>query len=204
MVEDKGQAPESTQSQEDKTKTSDSSAESQSLSTQTDDKKTFDAEYVSKLRGENAGYRTELKKAQDELKKFSDAQLSEQEKAVKRATDAEAKVLETEAKAKDRMVRSEVKLSASKLGIVDPDVAYRLLDTSEITFDSEGEPNNLEKLLTQLVKDKPYLVGSNGSHSAANAERSKGTLTIEDIKKMKPDEINRSWDEVQIVMAAQK
>lgn len=168
----------------------------------TEDPKTFDAEYVSKLRNEAADNRTKLKAAQDELKKLQDAQLSDQEKAVKRATEAEARAQAAEAKVKERTVRADVKLAAAKLNVVDPDAAYKLLDLDQITFNEAGDPTNIDKLIGQLVKDKPYLVGANGSHSSANPQTGHGgSLTVEDIRKMSSDEINRRWDEIQKVLA---
>lgn len=166
--------------------------------------KTFDAEYVSKLRSEAASHRTELKKTQDELKKLQDAQLSEQEKTAKRATDAEALVQATEAKLRERTVRAEVKLAAQAMGVVDPDAAYRLLELDQITFNDDGEPTNIEKLLKDMAAKRPYLLGGGTGSSATNpgGGHGKGTLTRDDIKKMSPAEINSRWDEVQKVLSS--
>lgn len=52
---------------------------------ETQEQKTFDADYVEKLRKENAKYRTEAKSAATELEKVRQASMSEAEKAVAEA-----------------------------------------------------------------------------------------------------------------------
>lgn len=66
-------------------------------------RQTFDADYVKKLRAENAAARKRAQEAETRAKEFEDRDKSEQQKAAeraeaaeKRATDAEAKVLRAE------------------------------------------------------------------------------------------------------------
>ena len=63
--------------------------------------KTFDAEYVEKLRRENARYRTEAKAGSDAAKRLAeleDAQKTAEQKAADRLAEAERKAAEAEAK----------------------------------------------------------------------------------------------------------
>lgn len=59
-------------------------------------------------------------------------------------------------------------LAAQKLNIVDPDAAYRLLDTSSLEFDDSGQPKDIEKALKTLLANKPYLAAGTVHTSAAN------------------------------------
>ena len=46
--------------------------------------------------------------------------------------------------------------AATKLGIVDPDVALALIQSS-IEYDDAGQPKDVEKALNELLTQKPYL-----------------------------------------------
>ena len=109
------------------------------------------ARVIAELRKENAKHRTDLKK-------FEDAQLTEQQRLEKRATEAEA----TAKAYQQRIAGYEVKLTAQKLGIIDPDLALLAIQ-SQLEYEDDGTPKNAEKLLTDLAKAKPYLVAANGN-----------------------------------------
>ena len=119
---------------------------------------TFDAEYVKSLRGEAAGYRKKAADFEAKLKEIEDSKLSETDKLNKRVADLEKLQSEGIRDRQERIVKYEVMLGAQKLGIVDPDAAYRLLDLAELKFDEDGNPTNLEKVLQDLLKAKPYLI----------------------------------------------
>lgn len=55
-------------------------------------------------------------------------------------------------------VRSEVAMASAKLGIVDAEAAYRLLDTNDLDFDDKGNPTNVEQALKNLTRERPWLV----------------------------------------------
>jgi len=127
------------------------------------------ADRLQRERGKYADYE-DLKKAKDELDALKAGQLSEAEKLNKRAAEAEAKAQAAEARLRETVTRLEVERQARKLGIVDEDAAYRLLNTSAITLDDDGKPSNIEALLKDLVKAKPYLVQA-ASSSPTNPAR---------------------------------
>jgi len=128
----------------------------------------FDAEYVRKLRAEAAEYRKRLRELESKVKADEEAKLTEQEKLQKRLAELERKEAEYKQILQARTLEYEVKLQASKLGVVDPDAAYRLLDLKQIEFDDDGRPVNLERVLKELVAQKPYLVVSGGMPSPTN------------------------------------
>lgn len=100
----------------------------------------------------------DLKKAAGRLKEIEDANLSEIEKAKKASADAEARAQAAEARAREITTRLEVERQARRLNIVDEDAAYRLLEAGAITYGDGGQPTNVEELLKELVKARPYLV----------------------------------------------
>jgi hypothetical protein len=117
--------------------------------------KTYDEAYVKKLRDEAAAHRTKLREFERAEEERRQASLSEQEKAEARAKTAEERLSSIQVRAD----RAELKVAAQKAGIVDPDVAYRLLDESAIERNEDGEITNADALMTQLAKDKPYVKG---------------------------------------------
>lgn len=78
---------------------------------------------------------------------------------------------------KNRAAQAEVATLAGRLQIVDGETALALIQ-GKIEFDADGEPTNVEKLLAELVKTKPFLVkGSEpatSTTSTANPDGGKG------------------------------
>lgn len=102
----------------------------------------FDAEYVRKLRAEAAEYRKRLR------------ELEREQAAYQRERQ-------------ERTLKYETMLAASRLGIVDPEVAYKLLDLAGIEFDEDGTPRNIEAALKELLKAKPYLAAQPAASSGS-------------------------------------
>lgn len=165
----------------------------------------FDAEYVKQLRTEAANYRTKLAALEAKAKAEDDAKLSETEQLKKKLVDMETLHTKDAQERLERTTRYEVELAASKLNIVDPEAAYKLLDQSALEYSEDGTPKNIEAALKALVASKPYLVGVVSSGSAANPNSTKvGRLTMDEIKRMPQDEITRRWDEVSAVLSGGK
>jgi len=133
----------------------------------------FDAEYVKKLRSEAADYRKRLRELEAKVKADEEAKLSEQEKLQKRLSELEREREAWALERQERTVRYEVMLAASKLNIVDPEAAYKLLDLSTLEFDDEGLPTNLDKSLKDLLKARPYLVRAQ-QPASINADEGRG------------------------------
>ncbi len=135
---------------------------------QTAEEERFDTEYVRKLRAEAADYRKRLRELEGKVKANEEAKLTEQERLQKRLAELERKEMEYQMTLQARTLEYEVKLHAARLGVVDPEAAYRLLDLKQIEFDDDGKPLNIEKVLKELVAKKSYLVSSSSSPSPAN------------------------------------
>jgi len=127
--------------------------------------------------------------------------MTEQEKLAKRLAELESERERWQRTERERTLKYEVMLAASRMKIVDPEAAYRLLDLSQIEFAEDGTPKNLDQALKDLIKAKPYLVGPAAPGSPTNPERPHTSLTLDEIKRMSPEEINRRWAEVQLVLA---
>lgn len=92
-----------------------------------------------------------------QVKAAEDAKLSDEQRLSKRAADLEAELAQERQIAQDRTNRYEVQLLASRIGIVDPDAAVKLLDWSSLDYAEDGRPQDIEAALRQLIEDRPYL-----------------------------------------------
>jgi hypothetical protein len=125
----------------------------------------------------------------------------EREEADKSELQKARELAETRAKQIEELMTNQKRLAtqsaifdkANKLGIVDPDAAYRLIDQDAIEYDESGRPTNAEALLVAMLKDRPYLTGS--SSSAMNPGRVR-KFSREEIERMTPAEINKNWDAI--------
>ena len=92
-----------------------------------------------------------------------DADKSELQKAVEKSAQLEKERESWQGKQKETAAQYDVALKAAKLGIVDPDAAWKLLDKSALEYGADDKPLNTELLLQGMLKDKPYLAGSGSS-----------------------------------------
>jgi hypothetical protein len=71
------------------------------------------------------------------------------------------------AQANERLVQAELKSHAIRAGIIDVD-CLRLLDTSDLKLDDDGNIPDAAGALARMKRDKPWLFGNpNTSHPAA-------------------------------------
>lgn len=111
--------------------------------------------------------------ALSKLKTIEDGQKSELQKAQEKIAELESLHTEQAQKQKDIATQYEVVMAATKLGIVDVDAAYKLLDKTQLSFDDKtGKFSNTEQLLKALLTEKPWLAG--GGTSASNRARNYG------------------------------
>lgn len=102
---------------------------------------------------------------------------------------------ETELRSFKRQIR--VQRIATALGWKDPTDAYLYIEDEEDMDDDRLT----EAALTRVAKRKDWLVNPKKATGGPSPGNGTGGLTMEDIKRMSQDEINRRWDEVQKVMA---
>jgi hypothetical protein len=113
------------------------------------------AEYIRGLRRENAQHRTKLRETEAKVKEYEDRDLTEAEKTAREIEELRA----GQERAKEFLIRGEVKAQAAEIGIIDSDAAMRLLDRDGIAVDDEGNVSGVKKALEALVEAKPYLKG---------------------------------------------
>jgi len=134
--------------------------------------KTYDESYVKKLRNESANYRNKYKELETTMsQKFTDFQANifkaigidpDPNKAYeKQISDWKGKATEAEARANEKLIRAEVKLISSQLGIVNPDIAYKLIkdDLSSVKIKDNGDVDGIKEVLEGLLKANPFLKG---------------------------------------------
>jgi len=181
MVEREGLVPEAEATQE-VANEQPQAAEAATHDAQEADDERFDAAYVRRLRAEAAEYR---RKQRDEEK------MTETERMRLRLSELEKELTQRELLIREHTLRYETMLRAREMGIVDPDAAYRLLDLAEVEYDESGRPANIERLLRELVRKRPFLVGN--SASATNPSRT--TISLEEaVKSGDLEAINRAFE----------
>lgn len=140
----------------------------------------FDAEYVRRLRAEAAEYRKRMRELEQKVQEHETAKLSETEKLQKRLAELEREQANYQRERQERTLKYETMLQASRLGIVDPEAAYRLLDLTKIEFDEDGTPKNVEQALKELLKAKPYLVAQQSAAASSPTNPARTTTSDND------------------------
>ena len=88
------------------------------------------------------------------------AQMSDKQRLESEKSAAQRDAIDARAQAADTMIRTSIELKASKLGVTDTDAAYRLIDRSGISYNSEdGAVNGVDEALHQLLEARSYLKG---------------------------------------------
>ena len=133
---------------------------------QAQEAKIYDENYVKQLRNESAKYRTKVKEREQaetqrmtELFKALGINPDPNKNFEKQISELQQKNQEIESRANDRLIRSEIKFISSTLGVVDPDVAFQLLDKSKVQIKEDGNISGVKEALEALLKAKPYLRG---------------------------------------------
>lgn len=123
--------------------------------------KSFDADYVNKLRSESAGYRTRLKELEAKVKEHENAQLSETERLQQERDEARTRAETALSTANQRLVAAEARVQAAALGIKPERIgaALRLADLSGVAVGDDGEADGtaVKSALEAVLKDLPEL-----------------------------------------------
>ncbi len=109
-----------------------------------------------------------------QLQKYENEKLSETEKLQKAVQETTQRNAALEAQLKSDRMTLVIEREARKLNIIDPEMAAFAIQ-SKVTFDGNGTPENVSDLLTQLVKDKPFMVGQQAASSATALPGSGGS-----------------------------
>jgi len=108
---------------------------------------------LEKFRAEKAERESKDREAQEK-------KLVEEKKWEELSTKREQELTSERTKLSEVKTQMAVERSAGKAGIVDTEAAFKLIDRSKITVDSEGNVQGVDEAIKQLLTDKPYLKGS--------------------------------------------
>lgn len=169
---------------------------------------------LSEARSEAARYRKTLRDTEARLKDLETAQMSEADKAKKELEDLRGYKSSTSEAVKALNLQMSVERAARKLGIVDEEAAFALMDKSKVSYGDDGRPDadTVQAALDALLTAKPWLKPAPAAPAAPQAPSLKtanpgktpiaGALTQEDLRRMTQEEINARWDEVQATLKA--
>lgn len=126
---------------------------------------------LAEARREAAKHRTEAQKLRTAAQVAEDAKLPEQERQTKRLAELEKAEADHARERADWQVQQAVTRSAVRLGFQDPIDAFALIDKDAIELDEHGAPRNVDKLMTDLLRAKPYLGANRATGSADGGNR---------------------------------
>ena len=153
---------------------------------------------AKKLRRENQSLRERLHALEEENANHKKAQMTELERA-----KAEAKEAAERAEAVQAALRqAKAEAAISRVAIekqVDPDLLSGLV---KVEFDKDGNPKGIDAAVDELLTKYPYLKGG-VSLNTANPQRQRA-LTLDDIRRMTPEQINARWTEVEAALKASR
>lgn len=136
----------------------------------TNEPETFSRDYVQELRRENEqwrykarGHEGEAAKAREEMEA---ARRERDETAAKARKDAQAAIAEARRAADVRIVQAELKAAALAAGMIDVE-GLKLLDTSDVELNEEGNLVIPASLFADAKKAKPWLFGQASTSSTA-------------------------------------
>lgn len=112
---------------------------------------------VAVLQRELAEARREAARHRTDLRRVTDAQLTETERLQRRVAELEAEREQVIARERERAIAYAAIEAASKLGFRDPDLAVRLVDPAAVETRDDGTPRNVERLLADILARSPYL-----------------------------------------------
>lgn len=121
---------------------------------------------LDEARREAAAARTKAKTYEDAEAAKEEAAKSELQKAVDRAEAAEKARDAGLAQVKAYELRLTTVEAARRLGFRNPEIAHRLVSTSDVEYTAEGAPKNIDQLLTKIAESDPYLItGQSGKQA---------------------------------------
>ena len=126
---------------------------------------------VAALQRELAEARREAAKHRTDLRKVTDAQLTETERLQRRVTELEAEREAITTRDRERAIRLAALEAAARLGFRDPDLAVRLVDPTSVELGDDGTPRNVERLLAEVLARSPYLARSGAAPDFGGGQR---------------------------------
>jgi hypothetical protein len=140
----------------------------------TQEPETFSRDYVQELRRENEQWRHKARNHESEAARAREemevARRERDEAAVKAMQEAQAAVAEARRGTDARIIRAELKAAALAAGMIDIE-GLKLLDTSGVKLDEEGDIVIPAALFADAKRAKPWLFGQASTSSTAAAPK---------------------------------
>lgn len=138
-----------------------------------------------------------LKALEAKVTEYERAQMTEAERMQAQAKAAQEAAAQAQAQLRQARADAAIARAAATQGI-NPALLARLVD---VEFDEAGQPANVDAAVAAVLKEYPQLKPAPVQLAATNPGRAPAKLTMDDVSKMSPAEINARWGEVQAVMA---
>ncbi|GIK73814.1 MAG: hypothetical protein BroJett021_28020 [Chloroflexota bacterium] len=138
---------------------------------------------------------TKLKTLEAKLAEYEAQQMTEAQRLQAQAQAAQQQAQTAQQRLRQALAEAAIAKAAAKEG-VNPELLARLVEPE---FDDEGQPVNVEAAVQRVLNAYPQLKPQ-PVVAATNPGRT-SKLTMDDVRKMKPDEINARWAEVQAALA---
>lgn len=153
-------------------------------------------------RRELSAAKRELDRLQKAAKEAEDAEKTELQKLQESLAEKERLAAEKDQQLRDTHMRADAQTAALELGFLRPERAWREVDVDGIEFDDAGRAQNLRKLLEDELKARPELKAQGPRQPDSGAGERGGTLlTIDQIRKLTPEEYEQRRDEVHEALA---
>lgn len=105
----------------------------------------------------------ELEELRRSKQEREEADLSEKDKAERRAAELKAERDSLKSLHRETVTKYEVQLAAQRLGFRDVEVASLLVtQRNALKYDDDGTPTNVDAVLKDILRDKPYLGPAEG------------------------------------------
>lgn len=124
-------------------------------------------EELKRVRSEAASHRTKLRTFEEAQKKAEEASLSEVEKLKRQVADSTT--ANSNLQQQLRTLQAEREIGKIQ-GVVDAETVMALV-SSKIEWGEDGNPTNINNLVSELRKTKPFLFGGVSGNAASNPPR---------------------------------
>ena len=149
-------------------------------------------EYEEHVKGLKTALTSERRKAKTSskaLKEYTDAEAAQKkaemtdlEKARAEYSELKTTHSKLEVQLADERLKTAVTTQAGKLDFADPEDAYTLLDLEQVEKGDDGSFKNIEALLKELAKAKPYLISEAGGEGTPRRKQKKQRQKVEGAK----------------------
>jgi formate-dependent nitrite reductase cytochrome c552 subunit len=150
----------------------------------TEEPKTFNQDEVNRIvadrlkrEREKFGDVEELRQKAKDYDALQEQQKSELQRAADQAAREKERADKLEETIRSERTRNAVTSAAAKADFHDPEDAFRLLDASDFEVDEDGMVRNLDKLISNLAKDKPHLIKGEATSTGSGDGGPRGKTT---------------------------